>query len=479
MYLQRLGLRVLPFRLSPDAAFYYPSHGHAAARAALARVVVGPSGLTVLTGANGVGKTILLQWLRQQLPADVAVAHFNQAPPTVHDLYQGVLFQWGRRSAATAVSGLREALDARLGESRGARALITLDNAHACAPAVVAALTHGLFTHPHLDIVLVGEPALETALAHHAPDIAHRTTACAVGPLQAEEIAPYLQHRVDLAGATGRRLFDPTATDMLLRVTDGVPKQIHRFADGAVTAAIEDLREVVTAEDVLSAARLLGTIDATQQRHRSSAGAPVVARADRPEGSTGESVLSERIDERRVEPVVTAPARVEPLAAQPDAVATAAHATAETPPDTDERHRGPGPLSTTGPAEENVATTPDRVPETESAADLEAVYRLHVQHHGAIVCTVELGTGVLRIGRSSQNHLQIESRYISRRHCTITRHGSQILIEDLDSTNGVYLRGEPIWREPLQHGDVVQIGLHELRLDVVHPAGEISQSRPP
>ena len=65
--------------------------------------------------------------------------------------------------------------------------------------------------------------------------------------------------------------------------------------------------------------------------------------------------------------------------------------------------------------------------------------------------------------------MQIESRYISRRHCRLTLTENQITIEDLDSTNGVRMAGEPVWLQTLQSGDVVQLGRHELIIELVSP----------
>ena len=55
--------------------------------------------------------------------------------------------------------------------------------------------------------------------------------------------------------------------------------------------------------------------------------------------------------------------------------------------------------------------------------------------------------------------IQIEDPFASSRHARITRQGSLAVIEDLGSTNGTYLNGEPLsGPQPLHPGDRIRIG---------------------
>jgi len=452
MYLQRLGLRTLPFRLTPDAAFYYPARGHTAPRAVLREALSNRGGLTALIGPSGTGKTLLLQRLRQDLPTDLSTAHFNQSPATTSDWVHGLLVQFGHRVMLTGAA-LGDALTTIL-QSREAveqRTVISIDNGHRCSRPVLAALVEHISAFPHVTVVLVGEPALQPLL-----DTATAGRACAprigiVESLHADEVDPYLQHRLDVAGAGGRRVFQSAAADMLMRVTDGVPKQINRYADGAISAAFDAMRDTVLVEDVLSAARLLGSIDAAHERQRAAPLAavsvtPPIDSAMPPDATDDPAAPEDPFDAVVASGIESAHANWHAaVVADLDLI------------DTDR------PTTVIDVSADGLTDAEDIRPITPSGE----VYRLHLQHGGVLERTIELGEGVLTIGRSSENALQISSRYVSRLHCTITRDGPHLSIEDLDSTNGVYLRGEPIWREPLQPGDVVQIGMHELRVERV------------
>jgi general secretion pathway protein A len=66
----------------------------------------------------------------------------------------------------------------------------------------------------------------------------------------------------------------------------------------------------------------------------------------------------------------------------------------------------------------------------------------------------------LRVGRI--NDLQIDSRFVSRHHCQIVTTANSSVIEDLNSTNGIYVKSKRVRRHYLNDGDVVVIGKHEL-----------------
>jgi len=67
------------------------------------------------------------------------------------------------------------------------------------------------------------------------------------------------------------------------------------------------------------------------------------------------------------------------------------------------------------------------------------------------------------VGRTPDNDLQIDAKYISRHHAVILAGPAHTIIEDLNSTNGVAVNGRRITRQALQDGDLVMIGRAEYR----------------
>ena len=81
---------------------------------------------------------------------------------------------------------------------------------------------------------------------------------------------------------------------------------------------------------------------------------------------------------------------------------------------------------------------------------------------GQTVSEHALYPGRLIIGRTAANDLQIDSRFVSRHHCQIVTTAQSCVIEDLNSTNGIFLHSKRVRYHNLNDGDVVTIGQHEL-----------------
>ncbi|HKU15020.1 MAG TPA: AAA family ATPase [Steroidobacteraceae bacterium] len=88
--------------------------------------------------------------------------------------------------------------------------------------------------------------------------------------------------------------------------------------------------------------------------------------------------------------------------------------------------------------------------------------RILVGFNGQTIAERELTPGRFIIGRTPDNDLQIDSKYISRHHAQIITSVHTSVLEDLNSTNGIYVRAKRVRRRMLNDGDVVQIGQHEI-----------------
>jgi len=98
----------------------------------------------------------------------------------------------------------------------------------------------------------------------------------------------------------------------------------------------------------------------------------------------------------------------------------------------------------------------------EPGAAMARMARLLVASDGRTVQEVTLRIGRLIVGRTPDNDLQIDSRFISRHHCQVITTAHSSVIEDLNSTNGIYVKSNRVRRHHLNDGDVVLIGKHEL-----------------
>jgi len=91
-----------------------------------------------------------------------------------------------------------------------------------------------------------------------------------------------------------------------------------------------------------------------------------------------------------------------------------------------------------------------------------ALGKLKVHVRDQLVLEQELPPGRTVLGRTADNELQIRSKFISRHHAQIVCDLQECLLEDLNSTNGIFLGNKRIKRHRLTDGDEFQIGEHRL-----------------
>jgi hypothetical protein len=77
----------------------------------------------------------------------------------------------------------------------------------------------------------------------------------------------------------------------------------------------------------------------------------------------------------------------------------------------------------------------------------------------------DLSEGAL-LGRGDGADIRLEDAFASTRHARLVPQGEVIVLEDLGSTNGTYLNGEPVrGPQPLHVGDQIKIGDSEFRFE--------------
>jgi hypothetical protein len=77
----------------------------------------------------------------------------------------------------------------------------------------------------------------------------------------------------------------------------------------------------------------------------------------------------------------------------------------------------------------------------------------------------DLSQGAL-LGRGDSADIQLEDTFASSAHARLVPQGDVIVLEDLGSTNGTYLNGEPLrGPQPLHVGDSIRIGDSEFTFE--------------
>src|SRR3974390_2818525 len=84
--------------------------------------------------------------------------------------------------------------------------------------------------------------------------------------------------------------------------------------------------------------------------------------------------------------------------------------------------------------------------------------------------THELKGEKTTIGRVEDNSFQIAEPSVSSHHCEVLLRGNEVVIKDLNSTNGTFINDEKITESVLKPGQTLRLGQIELRLEIGAPA---------
>jgi general secretion pathway protein A len=385
MYLELFKLHELPFRLSPDPQFLYLSKQHARAKAYMESTIWFTDGFVVLTGEIGAGKTTLIETFLRELQTDVIIAQINQTQLAPTAFLQSILVQFGfspfNMKKPEVLATLNQFLLEQSGNGR--KVLLIIDEAQNLSNRVLeeVRLLSGVETTTEkvLRIILVGQPELNDKL--NSPELLSLTQRVRLrfhlSALTRAETNAYIDHRLEVAGSHGRRIFAEDTYATIYKYTGGVPRLINTLCDTCLMAAYGQDKDSVTAAELDAAIRELQWVEFAAGTNRMR---------------------------------------------MPD-------------------------LEHTAP------------PSSESSP---TVGRILLATEGKTVGERALKPGRLVIGRTPDNDLQIDSKFISRHHCQIVTHADSCLIEDLNSTNGIFVQSKRVRRYNLNDGDVVQVGQHEI-----------------
>ena len=90
------------------------------------------------------------------------------------------------------------------------------------------------------------------------------------------------------------------------------------------------------------------------------------------------------------------------------------------------------------------------------------ITEIELRTDGKTLSTLSFPPGRVIIGRSPDNEIYVKSKFVSRHHAQLVSDEDGAIIEDLNSTNGIFLGDKQIKKYRLRDGDVITLGVHEL-----------------
>jgi general secretion pathway protein A len=265
------GLYERPFSVeSHDLKFLYHSTEYDRVAQALLGAIWRRDGVAVLTGEAGVGKTMLCEAVLDQLDRRTFTSFVTEPCGSFDDLLKTMLVDVGvvsrddaaagrlRQAARADLMGAMREFLASLGPLQGFAVLI-VDRAQDLAIDVleeIGLLLDAAGEAQVLQVILVGQPGLTATLSRPElkPLAGRITLRCRLGPLEDEEIAGYVSHRIHAAGASPRLEFDARAIRRLYDYSRGIPRLVNLLCERALSAGFGISASVIDDRLIESAA---------------------------------------------------------------------------------------------------------------------------------------------------------------------------------------------------------------------------------
>jgi len=233
-----------PFNLNPDPKFLYLSLSHWKALSAMVAGIKEKKGIMVITGEVGVGKTILIYKILEDLGERSKTAFIFNSSLIFENILRNILQDLGvpvgeeEKDLLSLTLLFKKYLYEKLG--REETVTIVMDEAqnldHGVLQDLLNLSTLGPAGANFVQILLVGHPALEVKLNSNTLHLfkekigLHRK----IKPLMQEEGRKYINHRLALAGRNISEVFTTEAANRIWEFAGGIPRVINVLCNRAL-----------------------------------------------------------------------------------------------------------------------------------------------------------------------------------------------------------------------------------------------------
>ncbi len=248
MYNTYWNLREKPFQNVPDPRFAYLSDQHHEGLARMIYLVDGNKLGGVLTGAYGVGKSMVLELLAQKIRADQKSRYLcvEILSGETIGMARQILAFIGQPQNVPDMTAVIEIIRANCHDPKAAfkHTVLAIDEAHLINDAKTYEFLHMLTNlsvlgrdltpiHPAFTILLSGHPDLTLRLTPYESLRQRLQMVWRLEPLTQTQTLEYIQHRIRTAGGD-IWIFEENAITEIFKVTIGLPRLINNICDVAL-----------------------------------------------------------------------------------------------------------------------------------------------------------------------------------------------------------------------------------------------------
>jgi general secretion pathway protein A len=265
MYEAFYGLRERPFELTPNPRFLFMTPYHREALTTLEYGLSARTGLALMIGDAGTGKTTIVHAALQSQRAKQSLAVYLNNPSLTRDEFIAFLasgFGLSREAGLSKTQCLTELTTLLASRhANGVMSALVIDEAQ-CMPDALLEEVRLLAniesaSEKLLSIILAGQPELAGRMNHPTlRQLKQRIgLRCSLLPLDAAETAAYVAARVRIAGGDASTVFSPDAVQLVHQRSQGIPRTISVICDNALVSGFALDRRPIDRAVVLEVCR--------------------------------------------------------------------------------------------------------------------------------------------------------------------------------------------------------------------------------
>ncbi|MGI5832081.1 MAG: ExeA family protein [Thermoguttaceae bacterium] len=277
MYESYWNLKKKPFEIGCDPEFYYPAPGHQAVLLKLRYILETRRGNGLLLGENGMGKSLLVTMLTELRRKGSMIGPFVEvnmpqftsqdilfylaekleslpAPaPKIPGLPERVAGSEDQPPVYKAFSAIERVLKRLASEKQ--KPILVIEGADRITDpevwSALSSLTEAEYQGmPLLTLLLTAAPKKLTRPIPFVEEILE--AAAELRPLDEDETAEYVYHRLQIAGADRHEIFTPHGLEAVYRLTGGIPRKINRLGDVALLVGFAEQLSKIDDEVIIN-----------------------------------------------------------------------------------------------------------------------------------------------------------------------------------------------------------------------------------
>lgn len=243
MYESFYGFRERPFDLTPNPRFLVMTDVHREALSNLEYGIASRTGITLLVGDAGTGKTTLIRTALERQPARVHCVHLQNPALTRAEFVEMLAWRFelsdrARESKTLLLLELEDVLKRRA--EAGESTVLLIDEAQSLPRDILEEirLLANIETNERklLSVIMAGQPEVTSLLNDESLRQLKQRVAlrCELRPLTLQETAGYIAGRIRSAGGVGAQVFTREAVTMIHERSRGIPRTISVICDNAL-----------------------------------------------------------------------------------------------------------------------------------------------------------------------------------------------------------------------------------------------------